>query len=196
MSTCPRRNRPALNWRHLSHSNLLIAHALKFCISRRSDESKKTSRLSPMHHAPYLVKLLRAHREWPRCRRAADEQYELASPHIRSQAHSQHCIGSNEYFDRAQTGIKPLPQCTANVAVSRCPLSLACYDNSSPSRDGCGYHLEILKTGRVFKLPRGRSTARIAACRRKSARTTPGGLAVIWLLGASVLPRKRHFRCG
>jgi hypothetical protein len=37
----------------------------------------------------------------------------ISEPKLRRQ----HCIGSEEYFDRAQTGpSKPLPQCTANVA--------------------------------------------------------------------------------
>jgi len=40
----------------------------------------------------------------PRQRRAAEKANELTSPHIRTQPQGQHRIGSNEYFDRAQTG--------------------------------------------------------------------------------------------
>ena len=35
----------------------------------------------------------------------------ISAPKLRGQ----HCIGSNEYFDRAQLGTKTMPQCTANV---------------------------------------------------------------------------------
>jgi len=48
-------------------------------------------------------RLLCARREGPRGR-AAEKANELTSPHIRTQAQGQHCIGSKEYFDRAQTG--------------------------------------------------------------------------------------------
>ena len=37
----------------------------------------------------------------------------ISAPKLRGQ----HCIGSNEYFDRgSNSASKPLPQCTANVA--------------------------------------------------------------------------------
>jgi hypothetical protein len=50
-------------------------------------------------------RLLRAHRERPCRSRTAEKRDELAPTHIRSQAQeTQHCTGSNEYFDRAQTG--------------------------------------------------------------------------------------------
>ena len=39
----------------------------------------------------------------------------ISAPKLRGQ----HCIGSNEYFDRAQNrASKPLPQCTAKVFAS------------------------------------------------------------------------------
>jgi hypothetical protein len=44
--------------------------------------------------------LLRARRKRPRHRGAADQRDELASPHMHTQAQGQHCIGSNEHFDR------------------------------------------------------------------------------------------------
>jgi hypothetical protein len=65
--------------------------------------SRSIRRLPRMEQSDLAVsrRLLRARRERPcRCR-AADQRDELASPHIRSQAReTQHCIGSNEYFDR------------------------------------------------------------------------------------------------
>jgi hypothetical protein len=54
--------------------------------------------------APHALTRLRPCHERPRCCRAAEKPNELTSPHIRTQLRSQHCIGSNEYFDRAQTG--------------------------------------------------------------------------------------------
>src|SRR6202011_776499 len=60
-------------------------------------------------------RLLRARTERPR-RGAAEKANEVTSPHIRTQAQGQYCIGSNAYFDRLKPGIKPLPQRTANVA--------------------------------------------------------------------------------
>ena len=49
---------------------------------------------------PHPLRLLRAHTERPR-RRTAEKRDELTSPHIHTQAQeAQHCIGSNESFDR------------------------------------------------------------------------------------------------
>ena len=48
---------------------------------------------------PNAINLLRVYCERPR-RRAAEKRNELTSPHIRTKLRGQHCIGSNEYFDR------------------------------------------------------------------------------------------------
>jgi hypothetical protein len=49
--------------------------------------------------------LLCARGKRPCCRRcAAEKADELTSPHIRPKLRRLHCIDSNEYFDRAQTG--------------------------------------------------------------------------------------------
>ena len=53
--------------------------------------------------APHPVRLLRARRKRPR-RRAAEKAHELTSPQSAPKLRRQHCIGSNEYFDRAKTG--------------------------------------------------------------------------------------------
>jgi hypothetical protein len=48
--------------------------------------------------SPYEAMIFPNHRE------AGHPANELTSPHIRPQARGKHCIGSNEYFDRGQTG--------------------------------------------------------------------------------------------
>src|SRR5438105_14288101 len=52
----------------------------------------------PPHSDHWHRRLLRARRDRPH-RRAAEKANELTSPHIRTQAQGQYCIGSNEYFD-------------------------------------------------------------------------------------------------
>jgi len=64
---------------------------------------RRSSLSEPLKHCDAPHALLRARREWPRSR-AAEKANKLTSPHIRTQAQGQHCIGSNDYFDRAQTG--------------------------------------------------------------------------------------------
>ena len=80
-------------------------------------------------------RLLRPRRKRPRNSRTAEQRDEFASPHIRSQPHeTQHCIGSNEYFDRGLPASKPLPQCTANVADGS--LSARAIPRRWPARSG------------------------------------------------------------
>src|SRR5882757_5212286 len=60
---------------------------------------------------------LRAEGQWPR-RRAANKRDELASPHVRSQVQETGLYRLIRVtLIEAETASKPLPQCTANVAV-------------------------------------------------------------------------------